>query len=149
MGSLLPYFHGARKLPTSALCLILPPIPPVETFPKKQEQVISQAGGVFCIEGSISTRETDSCRVGVCSAAPGCSQPTRVVEVLCSRQLVTTCSLKERVTCSLSSALSEAAHGGHKGRGVLALFRHRAFRRALSSPEGNPTAASVATAVQV
>lgn len=49
MGSLLPYFHGAMKLPTSALCLIPPPIPPVETFPKRQEQVISQAGGVFFV----------------------------------------------------------------------------------------------------
>lgn len=36
MGFLLPYFHGARKRPTSALCLIPLPIPRVETFPERQ-----------------------------------------------------------------------------------------------------------------
>lgn len=76
MGSLLPYFHGARKLPTSALCLIPSPIPLVENSPKRQEQVISQAGRVFCIKGSISTMEIDRCRVWVFSAAPGRVQPT-------------------------------------------------------------------------
>lgn len=147
MGSLLPYFHGARKLPTSALCLILPPIPPAETFPKRQQQVISQAVGGFVSSApfppgrwivaewgfALQLRAARSPREPWKSFAPGSLSPP----VLRKRDMQLQLSpLRGCPRCA-------------QGRGALALFRHHAFQHTPSSPEGNPTVASIAAVMQV
>lgn len=123
MGSLLPYFRGARKLPTSALCLIPPPIPPAATFPTRQQQENSQAG-IFSIRDSTPARERGTgCRL-LCSSSP------RTADVSSGNPLlwaVCTPPSPPRRKVERHSLRSETARGGHKCRGALVLLRHGAF----------------------
>lgn len=122
MGPLLPYFRGARKLPTSALCLIPPPIPPAATFPTRLSQENSQAG-IFSIKDSAPAREIGTGCGLFCSSSPHRANLSSGNPLPQAGWTPPSAPYTPRKTerCSLRS---ETARSGHK---CLVLLRHGAF----------------------
>lgn len=137
MGFLLPYFHGARKQPTSALCLIPLPIPQAETSPKRQ------GASSFPSCGDFGSGAVSPAGIGWIGAGCGCALHLLAAhslhEILCFRQLQLHLLSKGKGDTQLEVLR------GHEGRGALLLLRHCAFP--ILSRE-NPSVASAIAGVR-